>query len=153
MLQFNDKVMVALLPGPNMVRADGELPHLTLVYAGSQDANTHMSLDGLSKMALSLALQNAPINLPVLTKDVFGEGTDDSPKVDVIRFHTTLGLIRMREAVQSWNASKHPFVPHMTIGPEGSWQGDLPFSVTFDRVGFFNGDQHQEFRMKTRGID
>jgi 2'-5' RNA ligase len=152
MLQFNDSVMVALLPGPNVVRADGELPHLTLVYAGKQDTNSHMSLDALSKVALSLALQNAPVTLPVLTKDVFGDGTDGDPKVDVIRFHTTLGLIRMREAVQSWNASQHPFTPHMAVGPEGSWQGDLPFSVTFDQVAFCNGDQHQEFRMR-RSMD
>jgi 2'-5' RNA ligase len=152
MLNFNDKVMVALLPGPEWARPDGELSHLTLVYAGKQDDNTLLSLDALSKMALSLALQNSPVVLPVLTKDVFGDGTDDSPKVDVIRFHTTLGLIRMREALQSWNASQHPFTPHMTVGPEGSWQGDLPFSITFDRVAFCNGDQHQEFRMK-RSMD
>jgi 2'-5' RNA ligase len=123
------------------------MPHLTLVYAGRQSENDALALDGLSKTALSIALMNNPITLPTLTMDVFGDGTADQPKVDVIRFHTTLPLIKMREAVQSWNASKHMFNPHMTIGPEGSWLDAVPTSVSFDRVAFCNGDQKQEFRM------
>lgn len=147
MQNFDDKVMVALLPTESSMWGQVDLPHLTLVYAGSKQDLSMLSLDGLSKAALAIALMNNPVTLSVLTKDVFGDGTEDSPKVDVLRFHTTLGLIRMREIVQDWNVSKHPFAPHMTVGPEGSWVNEVPRIVNFDRVAFVNGSQRQEFRM------
>lgn len=150
----DDPVMVALVP----IVSDGiqvDYPHLTLVYAGVASDLTTLSLDGLSKAALDIALLCNPLTLRVLTKDVFGEGTEDNPKVDVFRFHPNLELMKMRAIVEDWNASKFPFNPHITVGPEGSWQGAPPAMVAFDRVVFANGNERQEFNMSylRGGID
>lgn len=143
----DDLVMVALIPiGPEW--PDVEYPHLTLCYAGSASDLSVADLDGLSKAALSIGLMSRPLTLRVLTKDVYGEGTEDNPKVDVFRFHPNVELSKMRMAVEDWNASKFPFNPHMTVGPEGSFKGRIPSWVAFDRVAFCKGQERQEFQMK-----
>lgn len=143
----DDSVMVALLPVVSDW-ADVDYPHLTLVYAGEASKLTAASLDGLSKAALSIALLSRPITLRTLTKDVFGDGSDGNPKVDVLRFHPNLELLKMRTIVEDWNASQFQFNPHITVAPEGSFQGEIPSWVAFDRVAFVNGSERQEFRMK-----
>lgn len=143
---INDKVMVALLP----VFSDGmqvDLPHMTLVYAGRTSDLSPSDLDGLSKAASSIAMFSRPVTMRTLTKDVFGEGTEDSPKVDVLRFHPNLDVVKMRGLVDDWDASDFPFRPHMTIGPEGSWMGEIPRIVAFDKVCFAVGTNRQEFQL------
>src|SRR5688500_9807292 len=139
-------VMVALLPSyfdwPNV-----EFPHLTLVYAGEKSDVSASDLDSLSKATLSIALLSTPITLRTLTKDVYGEGTDDNPKVDVLRFHPNVDLLRMRAIVEDWNASKFPFSPHLTVGPEGTWNGVAPMMVAFDKVAFVVDGESQEFHL------
>lgn len=149
---LNDGVMVALLP----IMSDGmqtDFPHLTLVFAGASGDLTPTSLDGLAKAAASFATWCRPITLRVLTKSVFGEGTQDNPKVDVLQFHPNLDLVKMRSLVDDWDVSKFPFRPHMTVGPESSWQGTLPRFVAFDRVAFVNGNDRQEFMMGNSVVD
>jgi 2'-5' RNA ligase len=143
---IDDKVMVALLP----IFSDGmnvEFPHLTLVYAGRLEDLSPSDLDGMSKAAASIAMLSRPVTLRTLTKDIFGEGTDDSPKVDVLRFHPNLDLLKMRATLQDWDVSQFQFSPHMTIGPEGSWNGEIPRIVAFDKVCFAKGTERQEFHL------
>ena len=147
MVDNSDNVMVALLPIISDW-ANIEFPHLTLVYAGKKSELSPSSIDGLSKAALSIAMLGTPITLRTLTKDVFGQGTDDDPKVDVLRFHPNLDLLKMRSIVEDWDASDFPFNPHLTVGPEGTWKFDAsPVMVAFDRVALVIGNESQEFRM------
>lgn len=142
----DDKVMVALLP----IFSDGmqvDYPHLTLVYAGSVDSLSTSDLDGLGKAALSMALMSHPVTLRTLVKDVYGEGIEDNPKVDVFRFHPNLDVLKMRMLLQDWDASKFPFNLHITVGPEGSWVGEVPRLMAFDKVAFVVGTNRQEFQL------
>lgn len=148
----DDGVMVALLPIISDW-ANIDFPHLTLVYAGEKSKLATPTLDGLSKAAYSIAMLGTPVTLRTLTKDVFGDGSDDSPKVDVLRFHPNLDLLKMRAIVEDWNASQFPFNPHLTVGPEGSWNGIAPVMVAFDRVAFCIGDKRQEFHMSRRRFE
>lgn len=144
----DDGVTVALLP----IISDWsqvEFPHLTLVFAGPASEISAPDKDALSKTALSIAMLFRPVTLRTLTKDVFGEGTPENPKVDVLRFHPHLDLIKMRSMVEGWNKSSFPFNPHVTVGPVGTWNGVSPVMVAFDRVTFSVGDEHQEFRMSS----
>lgn len=146
MYEIEDHVMVALLP----IFSDGmqvDYPHLTLVYAGKASTQTTQSLDGLAKAAASLAMLCRPITLRTLTKDVFGEGTEENPRVDVFRFHPNLDLLKMRTVVEDWNASQFPFNPHITVGDEGSWVGEVPRMIAFDKVSFAVGKNYQEFQL------
>jgi len=146
-VENDDKVMVALLPIISDW-ANIQLPHLTLVYAGKKTDLSASDMDGLSKAALSIATLCAPITLRTLVKDVFGEGTDDNPKVDVLRFHPNLELIKMRSLIQDWDASDFPFIPHLTVGPEGTWNADSsPVMVAFDKVAICTGDECQAFQL------
>lgn len=143
----DDKVMVALLPIVSDW-AQIDFPHLTLAYAGRRSELSPSDLDGLSKAALAIAMLGIPVTLRTLTKDVFGEGTEDSPKVDVLKFHPNLDLLKMRAVVADWDKSEFPFSPHLTVGPEGTWKFESsPTMVAFDRVVFAVGNERQEFRM------
>lgn len=152
-MENDDPVMVALLP----IMSDWaniDFPHLTLVYAGKKSELSPSNLDGLSKAALSIAMLGTPITLRTLMKDVYGEGTTDNPKVDVLRFHPNLDLLKMRAVVADWDASKFPFNPHLTVGPEGTWKFESsPVMIAFDVVCFSIGDERQEFRMSRRMAD
>jgi 2'-5' RNA ligase len=149
-MENDDKVMVALLPIISDW-ANIEFPHLTLVYAGKKSELAPSDLDGLSKAALSIAMLGTPITLRTLMKDEFGEGTEDNPKVDVLRFHPNLDLLKMRSIVQDWDASEFPFNPHLTVGPVGTWDfATSPVMVAFDVVCFSVGDERQDFRMSRR---
>jgi 2'-5' RNA ligase len=146
MYDAEDKVMVALLP----IFSDGmqaDFPHLTLVYAGRAGSLSAQDLDALGKTAASIAMMSRPVTLRTLTKDVYGEGTEDSPKVDVFRFHPNLEVYKMRNILQDWDVSKFPFNPHITVGDEGSWTGEVPRMVAFDKVCFAVGGQRQEFQL------
>jgi len=149
-MESDDQVMVALLP----IMSDWaniEFPHLTLVYAGRKSELSPSDMDGLAKAAFAIAMMGTPITLRTLTKDVFGEGTDDSPKVDVLRFHPNLALLKMWNTVKEWNASDFDYEPHLTVGPEGTWDSkSSPVMVAFDVVCFCVGNERQEFRMSRR---
>ncbi len=54
-------------------------------------------------------LANPPF-LKVLGTDIFG----DEEKVNVLRLQPTPELLAMRRSVENWNASEHPFNPHVT---------------------------------------
>jgi len=121
--------MIALLPATTDWTMD-KLPHMTLVYAGEigeLDPTTH---NQLGKDAMSIGMSFPPQVLEVLGIETMG----DEEKVDVLRLKPNKDLLAMRSAVEVWNASQHPYKPHVTIGPVGTVPRNIPKRVTFDRV-------------------
>lgn len=145
MSKFSSSVMLALLP-TTTEWCKIELPHLTLVYAGETEDLSQMEHNELAKVALELALTCPQLTLDVVTTDLFGGG--DEPDVDVLLLRPSPQLFAMRSVVESWNVSKHPFRPHVTVGPQGSLPSDIPTQLTFDRIMVGWGDTHLTYSLK-----
>ena len=138
----NQGIMIALLP-VSSEWCEIELPHLTLVYAGTVDKRSLSDHNALAKDAAMMAQVCRPFALAVTHVDVFG----DEEKVDVLRFRPTPELMAMRRMVERWNASQHSFKPHSTIGPVkyGRDVRDFPRIVGFDRLMVGWGDDQMTF--------
>lgn len=133
---FSDGVMIALLPTESHW-SHADLPHLTLVYAGTVDELKPSDHNDLAKTAISLAFACPSLKLRVLGPDVFGE----EEKVDVLRVESTPELLAMRHQVRFWNASEHPFNPHVTLGPVGTVDKVVvPSVIEFDAIAVAWGD-------------
>lgn len=145
MSEFSNNVMVALLP----TKSDWckiELPHLTLVYVGKLDDLKPTTFNDLAKAALTLALATRSLELDVLNVDVLG----DEDKVEAFLLRPTPTLLAMRSVFDSWNASKYTdYLPHATIGPLGSFDGNKPNTMTFDRILVSWGDKNLVFKLLT----
>lgn len=146
MQDYSDGVMIALLPTDSSW-CELDLPHMTLVYAGTVDDLSPNDFNELGKAASNLAVLSKPIVVSVTKVDVFGNGE----KVDVLRLKPTPELLAMRAAVEAWNASEFPFRPHVTIGPEGSSiskRDILPRLVRFDRILVQFGEESLTFGLR-----
>lgn len=124
-------VMVALLPTTSdWCRID--LPHLTLVYAGTTDKITPTQFNDLSKDASMIATLAKPLYARVMGLDVFG---DDTEKVNVLKLQPTPELWALHRALDEWDSGDYPFVPHCTIGPvELGVPSVIPSAIGFNRV-------------------
>lgn len=141
---MQDGVMLAFLP-TSTSWCKQELPHMTLVYAGTLDDVSYAAFGDLAKDALSVArLMRRPFELDVLGIEQFG---DEGQKVDVLRLSSNSAIDMARRHVQMWNASEKPFNPHATIGPEGSAEGDIPTKLYFDRIAAVWGPKKLFFRL------
>lgn len=144
MAEFDDSAMIALLP-INASWSNVELPHLTLVYAGLVQDLRPNAFNEMAKDATSLSMMSNVITLRVMGLDIFG----DEEKVDVLRLRNTPELMAMRHVVERWNASEHPFNPHVTIGPAGELPpGEMPAYVAFNRVIVSYGPENLTFNLK-----
>jgi 2'-5' RNA ligase len=141
---FSDSVMIALLPVTNDW-CHIDLPHMTLVYAGLTKDLKPTVFNELAKDAASIATLANPPFLKVLGTDIFG----DEDKVDVLRLQPTPELWAMRRAVENWNVSEHPFNPHVTIGPTGSFIEETPRYLAFNRIMVGWGKESLIFWLKT----
>lgn len=138
-----DGVMIALLPST----ADWckiELPHLTLVYAGVKSDLKPTQFNELAKDTAMLAALSSGVGLRVIAREPFG----DSGEVDAFRLQPTTELWAMRRAVEKWNASEHPFNPHVTIGPAGTFVEFVPNAIYFDRMYLGWGEESLTFWLK-----
>ena len=138
MKDFKESVMIALIP----VEAgwcQTELPHMTLVYAGKISDLNPRTFNEMGKTVLDIARKFAPPVLVVDEPDVFG-GVEDG-YVDVLVLKRTPDIDEMRSLVDIWNVSKHPFNPHVTVGPAGSLDGDIPTRVAFQSIMVAWGDR------------
>lgn len=137
-------IMIALLP----ITSDWcqiDLPHMTLVYAGTIDKHNPGDFNEIAKDAASLAMLSDTIYLKTTGLDIFG---DDTEKVNVIKLQPTPELWAMRRFVEKWNQSEHPFNPHCTIGPLGCpLPAYTPPALAFDRVMVGWGTDQLTFRM------
>lgn len=134
MEDVTESVMIALLP----ITTDWchiELPHLTLVYAGEKSKLKPGDFNELAKDAASIAMLSRPLTLEVIKKEQFGNWSEDpGDMVDVFRLRASQELMAMRRVVERWNASEHPFNPHVTIGPVGTSVEIPPRYLAFDRI-------------------
>lgn len=142
-----DGVMIALLP-TSSDWCNIELPHLTLVYAGTTADLKTTDFNELAKDAASLAMLSRPIFLRVLGVEVFG----DTEKVNALKLQPSSELWAMRRFVEDWNASSFPFNPHCTIGPpssptQGYLEDPAPRALGFDRIYVGFGEQNLTFLM------
>lgn len=139
---MNDGVMIAYIPTDgSWCRQD--LPHMTLVYAGTLQDVDISSFNRLAKDAISASRVTRPFALDVVGVEVFG----DEEKVDVLRLQATPQLMAARRLVEGWNASQHPFNPHCTVGPEGSAEGRLPTKLWFEEIMVAWGNRRLNFRL------
>lgn len=143
--QYGQGVMIALLP-MSAEWSKLEVPHLTLVYAGESSDLPETAFNELAKDAAMLAMMNRVIQLRVMGRDQFGG--DGEEKVDVLRLQPSSELWAMRRAVERWNASQHPFAPHCTIGPAGTFIEMTPSYIAFDKLCVGWGDEYLTFNMK-----
>lgn len=139
----SDGVMIALLP-TSSEWCTLELPHMTLVYAGTKQERKPSEFNAMAKDAADLAALTSPFSLMVMGIELFG----DEERVSVLRFRATPELMAMRRYVERWNASEHPFRPHATIGPATSFVADSPRWVGFDRILVSWGEESLVFSMK-----
>lgn len=140
-------IMLAFLP-TNSEWCKTELPHMTLVYAGTIDKRTPSDFSSLAKDAATVAMLFSPFVLPVIGLGVFG----DEEKVDVLRFRLTPELLAARRIVEKWNASQHSFKPHVTIGPAQPYADarDFPRMVRFDKLMVGWGDEQLTFTLNNK---
>lgn len=141
---MSDGVMIAYLPmDESWCRQD--LPHMTLVYAGSVNDLKPTDYNALCKDALMVAKAGRGPTLDVTGVEVFGEGDE---AVDVLELYPTPALLVARRLVEKWNGSQYKdFRPHATIGPVGSADllSRIPTRITFPRLGVFFGDKKMVF--------
>lgn len=148
---FQNSVMLGLLP-MTTEWSKLEIPHLTLVYVGEKPDLKPTTFNELAKDAASIAMLSNTISLKVMGQDVFGGDGED--KVDVLKLRPSPELLAMRRTVESWNGSQHPFTPHVTVGPIGSYAEkfssiiDVPSSLAFDRICVGWGDEYLTFWLK-----
>lgn len=124
-----DGVMLAFLP-TYTEWCNIDLPHMTLVYAGTKQDLQPGDFNSLAKDAASLAMLTRPFSLRVKGIEIFGEGE----QVKVLKLQPTTELLAMRRFVESWNKSQHDFNPHATIGPYASVVDVVPRILAFDRL-------------------
>src|SRR4051794_22202162 len=136
----SEGVMIALLPTTSEW-SKLKLPHLTLVYAGVKSDLKPTQFNELAKDTAMLAALSTSMGLLVVAKETFGPNSD----VDAFRLQPTTELWAMRRAVEKWNASEHPFNPHVTIGPTGTFVEFVPRSIYFDRMYLGWGDESLTF--------
>ena len=143
MNDFKDSAMIALLP----IMSDWckiELPHMTLVYAGEIKDLKSTDFNEMAKDSAAIAMAFRSQTLNVMGLEVFG----DEEKVDVLKLQPTTELLSMRRFVEHWNASEHPFNPHVTIGPQGSAEFPIPRLIAFNRIAAYFGEEQLVFWLK-----
>lgn len=144
--EVSDSVMIAFLPmTTDWCKID--LPHMTLVYAGSKKDLGPTAFNELAKDTASLAALCKPFYLLVKATEDFGPEGD---KVKALRFQPTTELWAMRRYVEKWNKSQFPFTPHATIGPVDSFVEFVPRSVGFDRLYLGWGEESLTFSLSPR---
>jgi 2'-5' RNA ligase len=139
----SEGVMIALLPSSSEW-CKIELPHLTLVYAGSKNDLRPTDFNELAKDAAMLAALSFGIGLRVIAQEPFGTNGE----VTAFRLQPTTELWAMRRAVEHWNKSEHPFNPHVTIGPVGTFVEVVPRAIYFDRVYVGWGEESLTFFLR-----
>jgi 2'-5' RNA ligase len=141
--EYSDSAMIALLPTTSSW-STLKLPHLTLAYIGKiKDLPVTMHNEAL-KTAYMISLLHPKLTLDVVEQTVFGPPEE---RVDVFRLDLTDELMAIRQDVEAWDKRTYAYNPHSTIGPEGSFKGKIPSSITFDRILVAWGDDNQSFKL------
>ncbi len=143
--------MVALLPITDEW-CKIKCPHLTVVYAGDVKDLRPSDFNEMAKEAADIALFCPPLTLTVTGQQVFGDGSQDNPAVDVFTLRPSQELLAIRRRLEGWNKSDFPFAPHVTIGPhvDGSYMPPeyQPRLIAFNRLIVSFGDQDLVFWLR-----
>ncbi len=142
---FSGSAMIALLP-TNSEWCKQDCPHLTLVYAGEIKELNPGTFNEMAKDASSLAMLSSPISLRVVGVDIFGDEPEE--RVNVLKLQPSSELLAMRRPVEDWNASQHPFTPHVTVGPAHMGIDVIPDSIYFDRIMVSFGEHDVTFWLR-----
>jgi len=143
----SDGVMIAFLPTTtDWCKID--LPHMTLVYAGTKSDLSPTAFSDLAKDAAALASLSRPFYLRNLGVEQFGPPED---RVNAFNLQATTELWAMRRFVEKWNKSEYPFNPHVTIGPVTPFVDNAPGAIGFDRVYLGWGDDSLTFWLRGAG--
>jgi 2'-5' RNA ligase len=142
--KINDSAMVALLPTTsNWCNID--LPHTTLVYVGKIAQLEPTIREELVKIVSNLVLLAPPFTLKVSAVQKYGE---EEP-VDVLTLIRTPELMALRSFLEDWDNGEFPdYNPHATIGPLGSFRGEIPLTLSFDKILVSWGEDDQTFPLR-----
>ncbi len=139
-------VMIAYLP-VDAWWCKQELPHMTLVYAGSVDDLSRGDFSSLAKDASTIATLSRPFFSKVIDVEVFGPPGE---QVDVLKLDKTPMIAAARTIVERWNKSEYSFNPHATVGPVGSARelvGGPPMMIEFDKIMVAFGEESIVFKL------
>ena len=149
--QNETSAIVALIPQDDSW-CKIESAHMTIVYIGETDELSFNRHNEIVKDVVSLSMLSGPIMTKIIGHDIMGE----EEKVDVFRISSTPELLSIRRFLQKWNTGEFiDFEPHVTIGPEGSWNSEwtsqsmpIPMYLTFDRISVFWGKDRLDFWLR-----
>ena len=147
--QNETSVIVALIPQDDSW-CKIEQAHMTIVYVGETTNLKVTKFNELAKDVASVALLTNPIMAKVSGKDVFGE----EDRVDVMLISPTPDILAVRTMLKDWDDGHFPsFEPHVTIGPEGSFEqepllANLPMYLVFDRIMIMWGNDRLPFWLR-----
>lgn len=136
-------VMIAFLPTTNHW-SSLEVPHMTLVYAGTKDKLRQSDYNALVKATAEISWLTQPFELQKKSLEVFG---DDSERVNVLTLRATEQLLALRAHVEKWNQSEHSFNPHVTLGSVSEYINPTPEYVFFNRVTCGWGTEYTTFKL------
>jgi len=122
-------------------------PHCTTIYLGDKDQLP-------SKEEILSSLQQVPWStpgeIPVASTERFGQGTDDSPYVDVAKLddpghlltQRSLMLDRLDADLGVKDGSSFPeYQPHVTLGQEGTEHPEAASSYVLGAPQLWYGDE------------
>lgn len=146
-------IIVALIPQDSSW-TKVETPHMTLVSIGNVEDLKVNRFNELAKDVASIAMLSNPIMAKVMGKDVMG--TDQ--RVDVLLIDPSPEILSIHRMLRDWDNGDFPsFEPHVTVGPEGSWNQNwdmstngmpMPMYITFDRIMILWGSEKLPFWLK-----
>lgn len=144
--QNETSVMVALLPQDDSW-CKVEPAHMTMVYVGETTDMKVNRFNELAKDVSSIALLTNPIMAKVMDKDVLGG--DGDPRVDVFLISPTPEILAIRRMLMEWDKGTFDeFIPHVTIGPEGTFIENPPLYLLFDRIMLAWGNDRLTFWLR-----
>lgn len=146
-------VIVALIPQDDSW-CKIEPAHMTMIYVGETTNLKPTRFNELAKDVSSISMLMNPIMAKVSGTDVLGE----EERVDVMMISPTPEILAIRRLLEQWDDGNFPeFLPHVTVGPEGSlmnWSSQMnerppyPMYLNFDRIAVFWGSERLNFWLK-----
>ena len=139
-------VVVALPAAQDAVNGLGDEPsHVTLLYVGEPEEGV---TDVLRKIAEALSNTYTPFQADVAGTGVLGPDQAKVLIVEAHEFNALHGALEQDPTVQAAlrGVDTHPhFVPHLTVTYEGDMPGEVPESITIDRLAVWHGDEQTEY--------
>lgn len=147
-LPINQSVFVAWLP-IETEWCKQDLPHSTIVYAGSMYDLPPSDKNAMMKAAMAIAATLTTFLVKVRGTATFGS---EGERVTVLTLEDHHRLFKIRDVFESWNKSEHPYNPHATVGPVGSEIDEFPMYLTFDRILVGWGEEQHIYQLQSSEV-